>query len=187
MNLPAIICDAGAEAILKGRKIWGAKNDNEIREEFLSALMAVNLHEMLEKPVRTERNYALLCKELGLEVTAEDINKVADYRADIVIYDNAGITTKPTALVEIKKFNETTPFSEIVVDLYKGKAVRLEKHLKIYLGAFVCETAVDLEQRQAALEKAVGHKVVFSKPYWAISNRWRWCFACVGAPLPVAK
>ena len=40
-KMPNLICSAGHKAILEARIIWGGMQENEIREEFISSLMAV--------------------------------------------------------------------------------------------------------------------------------------------------
>ncbi len=74
---PRDICDAGVKAVQDGKEIWGIENVDGIREEFTSALIALNLHKTLRLPVRTERLYSDVYKKLGLDISYLDIaNKI---------------------------------------------------------------------------------------------------------------
>jgi hypothetical protein len=179
-NIPNLICDAGHKAILEARTIWGGMQENEIREEFVSALMAGHLHRALDAPVRVEIDYAAIYGQLGLEITPEVINSVMGFRADIVIYRQDGERVRPQSIIEVKKFAEGANVNSIIADLHKGDPIELPKHLQIYVGIFVCETTNQkLEERMKTLEKAaVKQPILFSSPQRALKG-WLWCFGCV--------
>jgi hypothetical protein len=177
------ICDAGVKAVFKAKTIWGADQENEVREEFLSALMAVNLHRALGKPVRVEVDYTIIYGEVvGLPITADTITKVGGYRADIVVYDQSGGKFRPKAIVETKKFAEGANVYGILADLRKGDPVDLRTHVRVYAAVFVCETRDTLEDRKRVLEDALEGqgRIVFSSPQNA--RGWRWCFGCFELP-----
>jgi hypothetical protein len=185
MDLPAAICNAGVKAILDTREIWGTENVDVIREEFISALMAVNLHESLGLPVRTERLYTEQYRKLGFDPSGSDIRtNIGGLRADIVIYDTPGEEGKPLAIIEYKIFAEGGKKRNIVADLRKGDAVELRKHIKIYLVVLICERAkADLDMQKAHLNEELGRELVFSPPEQAPG--WKWCFGCWELPFTI--
>jgi len=179
MELQRAICKAGTEAVLQGKEVWGIENVNELREEFLSALMAIHLHSALSLPARTEQLYTGLCDKFGIDVTVDVKKKIGGLRADIVIYESSKENSKPITLVEIKKFAEAGKSLSISDDLRKDVAVLLKSRMKIYAGVLVCETTTEqIEKRQATLKNALlDGKIVFSAPV-TTSQNWQWCFAC---------
>jgi hypothetical protein len=180
MDLSSAIRDAGMKAVLEAYEISRPEQENEIREEFLSALMARNLHRTLAKPVRVEVPYTVIYGELvpASGVPVDILKKIGGYRADITVYEQEGALIRPTAIVEIKKFAEGANASSIFDDLHKGDSVELGKHLPIYAGVFVCQTSGSLQDRKEALQNALGHRIVFSDAKDALKGDWQWCFGC---------
>jgi hypothetical protein len=186
MDLQTAIYEAGARAVLEGRDVYGTVQDNEIREEFISSLMAVHLHRTLNCPVRIERDYTLLWSELGFPVTPDVITKIGAYRADLAVYHSDG--KRPIALIEVKKFAEGASTYSIIADLHKGDTVALGEHIGIYGGVLVCETArQNLAERRKVLEDALGNGLLASQPQLSSDGNWKWCFACLRLPLAADK
>ena len=178
MDLPTAICDAGVEAVLKACEISGPEEENEIREEFLSALMAVNLHRALAKPVRVEVPYTIIYGECVGTIPLDTEKKIGGYRADIALYEQKGSLIRPTAIVEVKKYDEGAQPINILTDLDKGDLVDLGKYLPIYAGIFICETTGrGLEERKNDLQRP-GYQLVFSCPQ-VTRKGWKWCFGCL--------
>jgi hypothetical protein len=178
MDLSSVICDCGASAIFEARKICSLTHDNEVREEFISALMCTNLHQSLEKPVRSEVPYTKIYGELSTAIPADSATKIGDLRADIAVYDTSPM--RPIAIVEIKKFAENATADGIVSDLRKADSVELNKYVQIYSGVFVCETNQYLPERVELLKKsAPDYHLQFSDAHQSLNGGWRWCFACI--------
>ncbi len=173
-----VICEAGRSAVLKGREIWGGLNDNDMREEFLSALIAVELHNTLRTPIRTELQYLAMYRSFAAENPDEITQRV---RADVVIGEMKGDHFIPTAIVEIKKFAEGASVANILADLDKG--VSLAQRVGLYAGVFVCETpSTKISEREEMLKQAHKGEVFFSKRVKALSGEWYWSFACLQRP-----
>ncbi len=185
VDIPKAICEAGVKAIRRGKAIWGTDNVDGIREEFTSALMAENLHEALDLPIRTERPYTDVYNKLGLNILPDDIaNEISLLRADIVIYDALGEEAKPVAIVEYKIFAEGAKTMNLAADLRKADAVELRKHIPIYLAVLICEiTTRPLEIRKSDLNRELGHEILFSPPEKV--RDWAWCFGCWHLPFEV--
>jgi len=159
-DMRRVICEAGRCAVLKGREIWGGPNDNDMREEFLTALMAVELHNVLGKPVRTELKYHAIYRVLAESSSGE---RIKGERADVVIGKMDGDKFVPTAVVEVKKFAENASVANIISDLDKSRSIRSTLHLDIYAGVLVCQTSAStLIERKEMLEKALDSEIVFS-------------------------
>jgi hypothetical protein len=185
MDFLCPIRDAGVGAVLEAKKIWNLEQDNEVREEFLSALMARNLHKALNVPVRTEVLYTkiygdLVCRNMPVETA----NRIGGLRADIVICER--LSVKPAAIVEVKIFDEGIKPSSILDDLHKADSVKLRDYLQIYAGVFVCETSSEsLSDRQDLLRRdAPTARWEFSAANEVVqkcdpNKKWWWCFGSV--------
>ncbi len=183
-DLRRVICEAGRSAVLKGRKIWGGPNDNDMREEFLSALIAIELHAALQKPVRTELEYTAIYKLLGHKISDDVIAKVGSFRADVVLGEMTDGKFVPAVIIEIKKFAEGASVANILADLHKGDEINLVSDIKIYAGVMVCETQMGgLEQRESRLETALSDNITFSEATPALGKERRWSFACLQRPV----
>lgn len=181
MDLAQAICDAGVEAVLEGRTIWGAKQDNELREEFISALMARHLHASVGKSIKFERYYTTIYGELamGKPRAVEIVEGIGGFRADLVIYDGSPESLTPVAIIETKVFAEGASPINIISDLHKGDPVNLSSRISVYGAVLVCETTnQNLEQRKAVLQKDFNGTIVYSAPQKALQD-WHWCFACL--------
>jgi hypothetical protein len=177
MDLRKEICEAGRRAVLKGRNIWGGANDNDMREEFLSALIAIELHEALLKPIRTELEYHAIYRVLAQTSSGERIKNI---RADVVIGEMDGIEFVPTAIIEIKKFAEGGSIDSVVADLKKSDLLKLVPPVDAFAGVLVCETTSgSLQARKAVLESWFKESVVFSTSEKSKNEKWKWCFACI--------
>jgi hypothetical protein len=177
-DLPRIICTAGAMAVLEAREIWRPENDNQVREEFLSALMAANLHRALGVPIRVEGSYTAGYEALELGLARSVVNEIGGFRGDILIYDRSG--TRPESLIEVKKFDEGVQPAAIWSDLTKARTVGLSKALRLFAGVLVCETSrVGIEERENKLRPAEKHTATFSAPIKARNGEWRWSFGCI--------
>jgi hypothetical protein len=182
VDLPTAIRDAGVKAVLEAREIWGANQDTDVREEFISALMARHIYNSIAKPIRVEVYYTTIYSELialGLAPPDSDIiSKIGGLRADIAVYDRQNGDMRPTALIEIKKFAERSNVNWFVTDIQKGDPAELRKYLNIYAGIFVCEQENrELGVQKQALKDKIGNQITFSPPQQAL-QAWRWCFAC---------
>lgn len=179
-DLRTAIYEAGVDAVKEARNIWGATQDNEMREEFISALMAGILHRRLSRPIRVEVDYTAIYGELGFTPNTDIINKIGGYRADIVIYSNDAANARPEAIVEVKKFAEGATVFSILADLHKGDAVELTRFTRVYGAVFVCETNRILETRKALLEDALeGQGNILFSPDQQSLKGWAWCFGCL--------
>lgn len=133
-DMRRVICEAGRCAVLKGREIWGGPNDNDMREDFLSALIAVELHEALGKPVRVELEYTAIYRAFFDRVPEEIISAAGSLRADIVIGAMEDKKFVPTRVIEIKKFAEGGSVESIVADLKKSDPLMLDPPFATFAG-----------------------------------------------------
>jgi hypothetical protein len=184
MDYSADIRDAGMKAVLEAKEIWNLEQDNEVREEFISALMARNLHKALNTPIRTEVLYTKLYEVLvSPKIPVDIVNQIGLRRADVVIYERPSML--PMGIVEVKKFDESANASGIIEDLHKTKlVVGMNSRVRIYGGVLVCQTTGQcLSSRQDFLQKEVPsaqwsfsgeNKVHHQDP----NKAWSWSFAC---------
>jgi len=183
-DMRRVICEAGRCAVLKGREIWGGPNDNDMREEFLTALMAVELHNVLGEPVRTELKYHAIYRVLAESSSGE---RIKGERADVVIGKMEGDKFVSTKIIEVKKFAENASVANIVADLDKSRSINSAVHVDIYAGVLVCQiSTAALDERKKMLENALNSEIVYSDEECSKSKQWRWSFACLQRPSNVA-
>ncbi|MBF0892519.1 hypothetical protein HKD28_14035 [Gluconobacter sp. LMG 1744] len=103
MDLSQRIAEYGAEAVNYYVKMARLKYDNEVREEFVSARIAIALFERDGLAAHVERDYLRIVQELGNEVSSKDISSMGSKRADIAIYNCDG---NPLAVIEVKICDE---------------------------------------------------------------------------------
>lgn len=175
MDIENAIIEFGTHGVLRYREISDAINDNELPETFLGGFIAVRLYDRFRCPVHVERLYTTLAIDLQVNLTVEFERELGGLRADIAMYH----AKLPSALVELKILDETTPLSSALDDRCKLEKLARVCKIDTFLGAMICETSsANLEKRVAELEHVLGKKIHTGLPMPSIDDKWKWCFGC---------
>jgi len=136
--------------------------------------------------VHVERPYTVIARELGIELSNELLAELGGLRADVAIYQDG----LPSAIVELKIYDEGLPAYAIAADLFKAqKLVNRARlgNLRAYVGVMICETSnCSLENRARKLEEAIHQKVYSGEARQSVDGQWHWCFGCAAHKDPSA-
>ena len=145
MDIANQIFQATHNAISDYMDVSGISSEDAIPERSLSVHIAIYLHRLLGFCAPNEEPYTRIAKRLGVSDNDSSLLAVAQWKADIAIYDKE----KPIAVIENKIFSDAKRSLEAFAwDLRKGDPIKLSKRIPIYAVALICETAAvagDLE------------------------------------------
>ncbi|MBS1096372.1 hypothetical protein JK191_02045 [Gluconobacter sphaericus] len=142
MNLSQKIAEYGAEAVSYYAKMAKLRNDNEVREEFVSAQIAMKFFERDGLTTHVERDYLTIVRELGGEITLQDNSSMRGQRADVAIY---GLDGLPHAIIEVKICDEgDRRGGEVIKDFEKISILRS----KIGVDTYIAILMTDINDRE---------------------------------------
>jgi hypothetical protein len=175
MNIEKAIVDGGTEAVRRYRAVAGLRQDNEIPEVFLGSIIACRIYDDLQLHAHLEHLYTDVVKSFGIEITPQIYNLMNGYEADVAAYDGR----KPLAAIELKVFDETTSYVQIVSDRDKLLKLTGQCRVEAYLGVLVTDT-----QRQECVDRIrlLGERLgrdfdLVGEEQRSISEKWNWRFA----------
>ena len=174
MEIEKAVVEFSTEATLRYRARAATTLDNEVPESFLRSHVASRLHDRLACPIHVDRLYAAMAVDLGVPVTAELVTAFGGQRADIAIYRD----DRPTAVIELKIFDEVAPLPSVGTKLHKAKLLARFAPLQVLLGVMICPNVVSVEARIERLHDAVGGNLYVGERQPSRDGRWQWCFAC---------
>ena len=128
MNVERAVVEFGAEAVLLYRAMAETRHDNEISGSFLRSHVASRLHERFHCPVHIDRLYAALAIDMGVPVTPDLITFLGDHRAHVALYADG----RPSAVIELKVFDETTPLPVVGSTVDKARMLQRFGPLQIF-------------------------------------------------------
>jgi hypothetical protein len=179
MDITREIFQATHLAIGDYMDVSGILSEDAIPERSLSDHMAIHLHSLLGLHAPNEEPYTRIAKHLGISNNDPSLLAVAQWKADIAIYDKE----TPIAVIENKIFSDTKRSLEAFAwDLRKCDTINLSKRIPIYGVALICETAAttgDLKSQKQWLERSLNRSLSYSKTTHARADqRWEWCIGC---------
>ena len=174
MNVERAVVEFGAEAVLLYRAMAETRHDNEISGSFLRSHVASRLHERFHCPVHIDRLYAALAIDMGVPVTPDLITFLGDHRAHVALYADG----RPSAVIELKVFDETTPLPVVGSALDKARMLQRFGSLQIFVGVMICPITLSLEARIERLHDTFGGNMYVGERQASRDRQWEWCFAC---------
>ena len=130
MNVERAVVEFGSEAVRLYRAMAETRHDNEISDSFLRSHVASRLHERFQCPVHIDRLYAALAIDMGTPITPDLITFLGAHRAHVALYADG----RPTAIIELKVFDETTPLPTVGSGIDKAQMLQRLGTLQIFVG-----------------------------------------------------
>ncbi|MBS1078714.1 hypothetical protein JK217_13335 [Gluconobacter kondonii] len=178
MRFSRNIAISGTKAVCSYRRIAGIENDNELPEIFLGSWIARSLHDDFQVNARVECSFTRMAQDLGLDVDSELKRIMGSWRADVAIYEEG----RPTAVIEIKVFDEGCRAQSVLRDLRKMRKLSSRTGIETYLAVLITSTSgATCETRVRSLSNFLGHDFDYiDSPIVAGdgSADWSWRFAC---------
>ena len=180
MTIASSIVKHGTEAVLEYRRMTGTEQDNRVPEVFLGGWIAHGIHRGLGCQAHVERYYTTIATELGKQGSAELIESLGGWRADVALYEGGC----PKAIIEIKKYDEGGNDALIRHDLAKMRSLAAETTLQVYLAVLVTDTTRRKgSDRVKVLGETLGGAFDELGPLQVANEgraSWSWLFACGG-------
>jgi hypothetical protein len=174
MNVERAVVEFGAEAVQLYRAMAETRHDNEVSGSFLRSHVASRLHDRLKCVVHIDRLYTALAIDMGAPITPDLVTFLGAHRAHVALYADG----RPTAIIELKVFDETTPLPTVGSGLDKAQMLQRLGALQIFVGVMICPITLSLEARIERLHDALGGNMYVGERQGSRDKQWEWCFAC---------
>jgi hypothetical protein len=119
MRFSRSIVDHGSAAVKTYKRISGIEFDNRLPEVFLGGSIARGIHDDFKVHVRVECYFTEMARNLGQAVDLDLVSEMGGWRADVAVYERG----KPTAIIELKIYDEARPAGLVLRDLTKVRAL----------------------------------------------------------------